>query len=73
MDRYSYVQSDERNTYFVDNTTARLRVQLNILLYLPGEWEVVLVEFHAREITQSTMKAGGCLYLLRYMQRKHRL
>lgn len=63
MDRYLYVQSDESNTVFDDNTTARFRVQLNFPLYLPGVWKVALVEFHATEKAKSTIKADEGLYI----------
>ena len=61
MDRYLYVQSDESNTYFVDNTTTKFRVQLKFPLYLPGVWKVALVEFHASERTN--LMTSECLYI----------
>ena len=56
MDRYLYVQSDESNAYFVDNSTTRFRVQLKFPLYLPGVWKVALVEFHATDRSKATTK-----------------
>ena len=63
MDRYLYVQSDESNAYFVDNSTTRFRVQLKFPLYLPGVWKVALVEFHATDRSKATTKADDCLYI----------
>ena len=63
MDRYLYVQSDESNAYFVDNSTTRFRVQLKFPLYLPGVWKVALVEFHAADRSKATTKADDCLYI----------
>ena len=63
MDRYLYVQSDDSDTYFDDNTTTRFRVQLNFPLYIPGVWKVALVEFHATEKAKSTIKADEGLYI----------
>ena len=63
MDRYLYVQSDESNTFFNDNTTTRFRVQLKFPLYLPGLWKVALVEFHATEKAKSTQKADDGIYI----------
>ena len=61
MDRYLYVQSDESNAFFVDNSTTRFRVQLKFPLYLPGVWKVALFEFHASERT--TLKNQDSLYI----------
>lgn len=63
MDRYLYVQSDESDAYFDDNTTSRFRVQLNFPLNLAGVWKVALVEFHATEKAKSTTKADEGLYI----------
>lgn len=63
MDRYLYVQSDESDAYFDDNTSTRFRVQLKFPLYLPGVWKVALVEFHASEKSKSTKKAEEGLYI----------
>jgi hypothetical protein len=63
MDRYLYVQSDESNTYFDDNTTTRFRVQLQFPLDFPGVWKVALVEFHAAETSKSSIKADEGLYI----------
>ena len=63
MDRYLYVQSDESDIVFKDNTTTRFRVQLKFPLYLPGVWKVALVEFHAAEKAKSTKKADEGIYI----------
>ena len=63
MDRYLYVQSDESDIFFDDNTTTRFRVQLKFPLYLPGRWKVALLEFHATEKSKSTKKADEGLYI----------
>ena len=63
MDRYLYVQGDESNAYFDDNTTARFRVQLKFPLFLSGLWKVALVEFHATDKSRSTKKAEEGLYI----------
>lgn len=63
MEHYLYVQSDESNVFFADNTTADFRVQLKFPLYLEGVWKVALVEFHATEKSKSTIKADEGLYI----------
>lgn len=63
MDRYLYVQGDESNAYFDDNTTARFRIQLKFPLFLPGVWKVALVEFHATDKSRSTKNADEGLYI----------
>lgn len=63
MDKYLYVQSNESNAFFVDNTTTRFRVQLKFPLTLPGVWKVALVEFHATETSKSNIKADQGLYI----------
>ena len=63
MDKYLYVRSDDSKTVFDDNTTTRFRVQLDIPLYLPGQWQVALVEFHATDKSNSTKKADDGLYI----------
>lgn len=57
MDRYLYVQSDESNNYFVDNTSTRFREQLRFPLYLLGVLKVALMEFHTVEKSKTTTKA----------------
>ena len=63
MDKYLYMQIDESNTFFVDNTTTRFRVQLIFPLSLPGIWKVALTEFHAAEKSKTTPKSDECLYI----------
>ena len=63
MDRYLYLQSNESDIYFDDNTTARFRVQLKFPLYLPGLWKVALVEFHATDKAKVSKRADDGLYI----------
>ena len=63
MNRYLFVQSDESNAYFNDNTPARFRVQLKLPLYLPGVWKVALVEFHATDKSRLTKNAEEVFYI----------
>lgn len=62
-DKYIYVRSDESNSYFVDNTTYKFKVQLKLPLYLYGKWKVALVHFHATEKGNSNSKADDGLYI----------
>ena len=60
-----YVQSDESNVLFEDNTTTKFRIQLKFPLFLPGLWKVALVEFHATEnarISKITADEGLYIY-----------
>ena len=64
MEHYMYVQSDESNVFFEDNTTTKFKIQLKFPLFLPGLWKVALVEFHATENTRvSKITADEGLYL----------
>lgn len=63
MDKYLYVRSDDSNAVFDDNTSNRFRVQLHFPLYLPGLWKVALVEFHATDKNNSTLKTDEGLYI----------
>lgn len=63
MDRYIYIQSDESDRFFEDNSSSRFTVQLKFPLYLPGLWKVALVEFHATEKSSSSIKADEGLYI----------
>ncbi len=56
-DRFIYVQSDESDSYFSDNSAYRFKVHLKTPLTLHGFWKVALVEFHVTE------KAGTALYI----------
>ena len=60
-DRYIYVQSDDSDSYFSDNSVYKFKVHLNAPLTLQGLWKVALVEFSAKEKTKS--KAGEALYV----------
>ena len=63
MEHYLYVQSDESNIFFEDNTTTKFRVQLKAPLFLQRLWKVALVEFHATEKAKSTIKADEGIYI----------
>lgn len=62
-DRYIYVKSDESNSYFIDNTTYKFKVQLKLPVFLYGKWKVALVQFHATEKGGSISKADEGLYI----------
>lgn len=61
MDRYIYVQSDQSDGLFTNNTTAQFTVQLKRPVYLPCMWKLALVEFHATPY--STIKEDEGLYI----------
>jgi hypothetical protein len=63
MDKYLFVQSNESNVFFIDNTTSRFRVQLKFPLSPPGVWKGALVEFHATATSKSDIKADDGLYI----------
>jgi hypothetical protein len=62
-DKYIYVKSDESNSYFIDNTSYKFKVQLKLPLYLYGKWKVALVHFHATEKGNSVTKVDEGLYI----------